>query len=177
MADAKIRPYRTGDAPALADIFRRSVEGVGPRDYRPDQVAAWASRAADIDAVRTRCEDGRMVWVAVDSGDRPIAYIDLEADGHLDHLYAAPEAAGQGVATALYQELEGYARSEGITCIYVEASEAAKRFFSRCGFMVVKRSDFEVSGVPMTTTAWRKNCAKVRPQSSSYRGMQSKVSS
>ena len=154
--DFKIRLYQSGDAGGIAEVFTQSVEGVGPRDYSADQVAAWASRAPDIDAVRGRCEDGRMVWVAVDSGDRPIAYIDLEADGHLDHLYAAPQAVGQGVAAALYQELEGHAVREGIPRIFVEASEAAKRFFSRNGFTTVKRRDFEVAGVPMHNYAMEK---------------------
>ena len=154
--DFTIRRYRTDDAEAIADIFRRSVKGVGPRDYSEEQVVAWASRAPDVQAIRARCEDGRTVWVAVDQDDRPIAYIDLEADGHLDHLYAAPEAAGQGVAAALYQELEGHAARENIARIYVEASEAAKRFFSRHGFVTVKRRDFEIGGVPMHNYAMEK---------------------
>ena len=154
--DFTIRPYKSSDASAIVDVFTRSVTGVGPRDYRVDQVAAWAGCAPDVAAVRARCADGRKVWVAVDSADRPIAYIDLEADGHLDHLYAAPEAAGQGVAAALYQDLEDYARSEGIPRIYVEASEAAKRFFSRYGYAVVKRRDFEIGGVPIHNYAMEK---------------------
>ena len=151
-----IRLYRSSDAPIIADVFRRSVEGVGTRDYSAEQVAAWAGLAPDETAVRARCEDGRTVWVAVDEMDRPISYIDLETDGHLDHLYAAPEAVGQGVAAALYQELEGFARSKGISRIFVEASEAAKRFFSRNGFSVVKRRDFDVAGVPMHNYAMEK---------------------
>lgn len=151
-----IRPYRTGDAAAIADVFRRSVEGVGPKDYAPDQVVAWAGRAPEEAAVSKRCEDGRTVMVAADEADLPFAYIDLEADGHLDHLYCAPEGVGQGIASSLYEELEKMARAQGLGRIYVEASEAAKRFFLRHGFVVVERRDFEVAGVPMHNYGMKK---------------------
>ncbi len=151
-----IRSYRSGDAAAIADVFRRSVEGVGPKDYSADQVAAWAGRAPDEAAVSKRCEDGRAVLVAVDEDDVPFAYIDLESDGHLDHLYCAPEGVGQGIASALYEELEMIAREKGFRRIYVEASEAAKRLFLRHGFTVVTRRDFDVAGVPLHNYAMEK---------------------
>jgi len=33
--------------------------------------------------------------VAANADDRPVAYIDLEPNGHIDRLFCAPEAAGQ----------------------------------------------------------------------------------
>jgi putative acetyltransferase len=42
----RTRPARPGDAAAIADLYRRSVTVLGPRDYAPGQVAAWAARAA-----------------------------------------------------------------------------------------------------------------------------------
>ncbi len=151
-----IRHYRPEDAAAIAGIFREAVEGVGPRDYGGDQVAAWVDRTPDEATVRRRCEDGRTVLVAVDENDRPFAYTDLEEDGHLDHLYCAPEGVGQGIASALYEELENVARKKGLKRIYVEASEAAKRLFLRHGYAVIRRRDFEIGGVPMHNYAMEK---------------------
>ena len=85
--------------------------------------------------------------MAVDDEDRPLAFGDLEHDGHIGYLYCAPEAAGKGVAAALYDRLERAARERGLKRLHAEASEAARRFFLRKGFSVVHRRAFEISGV------------------------------
>jgi putative acetyltransferase len=51
-----------------------------------------------------------------------VAFIDLEPDGHIDRLYAAPEAAGRGVAPRLYDAIETVARAQGIERLFTEAS-------------------------------------------------------
>lgn len=142
-----IRSYRDADAGALADVYDRSVLAIGPRDYTPEQIAVWIGRGARADRFRTRMADGRRCWVAVDAADTAIAFIDLEADGHIDFLYASPEAAGSGVSGRLLDELEAAARADGMTRLYVEASEAARRFFLKRGFAVTARRDFEIDGV------------------------------
>ncbi|HEX3962281.1 MAG TPA: hypothetical protein VHZ03_37580 [Trebonia sp.] len=58
--------------------------------------------------------------MAANAEDRPVAFIDLEPDGHIDRLFCAPEA-----------------------------SELARRVFERKGFTVVQRQDLVIRGVPM----------------------------
>ena len=69
---------------------------------------------------------------------------------------ARPEAAGTGVAAALYDRLERTARERGMKRLHAEASEAARRFFLRKGFSVVNRRAFEISGVPIHNYAVEK---------------------
>jgi putative acetyltransferase len=45
--------------------------------------------------------------------------------------------------------LERAAREHGIELLFTEASEPARRFFSRQGFDVIERREFEISGVPI----------------------------
>ncbi|NBW07461.1 MAG: GNAT family N-acetyltransferase [Caulobacteraceae bacterium] len=150
----RIRSYVPSDAPALGEIFVASVREIGSRDYSPEQVAVWggegqhAARAVG-ERLGVKMADGRRCWVAVDDADAPVAFVDLEADGHIDLLYAAPEAVGTGAAGLLLDALEAAAREAGMTRLYVEASEAARRFFLKCGFAVDHRRDFEVDGVPI----------------------------
>ncbi len=118
----EIRPFRDSDARALAAIFFSSVREIGGRHYAADQVAAWAPGLPDADVFTRRASDGRTFLVAIGENGQPIAYGDLEADGHIDHIYCAPEAAGRGVARQLYEELERVARSAGIDVLFVEAS-------------------------------------------------------
>lgn len=151
-----IRPFRPGDADALSDLYRRSVEAIGPRDYSPEQVAAWASLTPSAERLRALAADGRATLVAVDADHAPLAFGDLEPDGHIHFLYCAPEAAGIGIVAALYAGLERRARVAGMARLYSEASEAARRFFLRQGFAVLARRDFEIAGVPIHNYAVEK---------------------
>jgi len=155
-AGTTVRPYRAADAPALSQIFRRSVEGLGPRAYGPAQVAAWASLCPTAEEIAARAGDGRLLLVAVDADDRPLAFADLERDGHIDLFYCAPEAAERGVAAALYAALEQAARAAGTSRLYAEASETARGFFERQGFAVTARRDFAVAGVAIHNYAVEK---------------------
>jgi len=154
--EMSIRPYRSADAPQVGAIFRRAILEIGARDYTPDQVAAWAGpvdAAARLDA---RLSDGRLALVAIDDAGSVLAFGDLEADGHIDFLYAAPQAAGTGVASALYDALEADARERAVARLYSEASEAARRFFLKKGFIVLHRRDFAVRGVAIHNYAMEK---------------------
>ena len=129
---------------------------VAREHYSAEQVTAWAPAPPDADSFVRRARDGRTLLVAVAADDQPIAYGDLEANGHIDHLYCSPEAAGSGIAKQLYEELERLARSTGLTILFVEASEPAKRFFERQGFEVIRRIDFELQGVRVHNYAMQK---------------------
>lgn len=142
-----IRPYQDGDAEALAAVFERAVRMIGARDYSPAQIEAWIGDALRRDVFRERMADGRRCWVALDAGDRVTAFVDLEADGHIDFLFADPDVAGRGVASDLLDVLERTARDGGMARLYVEASEAARRFLVKRGYRVERRRDFEIRGV------------------------------
>jgi len=94
-----------------------------------------------------QASDGRIFLVAVDENDQPIGYGDLERNGHLDHLYCHPDFAGQGVGKAIYQQLEMAAKDQGISRLFVEASEAARRLFENQGFLIEKRLEHMIDGV------------------------------
>lgn len=152
----QVRSYQPKDAPALADLFVRSVDQIGRRDYSPLQVEAWIAHAPSAKRLQTLSEDGRTRLVAVDDTDQPLAFVDLERNGHIDLFYCAPEVAGSGVAAALYDEAERVARRQGLNRLFTEASEAGRRFFQRKGFVVVSQRHFELSGVMMSNVAMRK---------------------
>ncbi|WP_436063636.1 MULTISPECIES: N-acetyltransferase family protein [unclassified Phenylobacterium] len=142
-----LRPYLQTDAAELSELYYESVQRLGGRRYSPEQVVAWAPAPVDAATVQARAGDGRTTLVAVDDRGRLLGYGDLEADGHIDHLYCRPEAAGTGVALTLLEALERLARDQGVERLYVEASELAKGLFERKGFTVSHRRDFEVRGV------------------------------
>jgi putative acetyltransferase len=130
----------------LGAVFFDAVRTAGLHDYSQAQVEAWAAAMPDLAMFDACAKDGRLILVAVNEVDEPIAYGDLEANGHIDHLYCRPEVIGTGVASALYDRLEQQARERGMTRLFVEASEAARRLFLRKGFAEVKRREFLLRG-------------------------------
>jgi putative acetyltransferase len=145
----QVRPYRAQDAEALAELFHAAIHGIARRHYSDEQVRAWAPRVPDAAVYQTRASDGRLLLVAAGEDDQPLAYGDLEADGHIDHLFCHPDAAGTGVTALLYERIERAAAERGIGLLYVEASEPARRFFLKMGFTIVKRREFLVTGIPI----------------------------
>ncbi len=155
-----VRLYRPADAAAISELFHRSVEGVAARVYGPEQIAAWTARGPDEAGTHARCSDGRTVLVAVEGEERVVAFTDLEPDGHIHMLFCSPEVEGRGVAHALQAELERVARAAGHTRLFVEASEQARRFYLRQGFVVLHRRDFTIGDdVPIHNFAMEKRLA------------------
>ncbi len=152
----RVRLYQPQDAEALSRIYRRAVEIIGPAHYSAEQVAAWAARTPDAAAMHARAIDGRTMLVATGDADQPVAFGDLEADGHVDLLYCAPEAARTGIVGALYARLESTAREQGVARLHSEASEAALRFFRRQGFALLHRRDLAIGGVAIHNYAVEK---------------------
>jgi len=145
----RIRPFQQGDEARLALLFHAAIHQVAALHYSPEQVNAWAPRVPDPARFLARGTDGRTLLLAVDEADEPLAYGDVEADGHIDHLFCRPDVAGTGVTAQLYEALEEAARGRSISMLFTEASEPAKRFFAKRGFEVIERRDFEISGVPI----------------------------
>lgn len=131
----------------MGAVFFDAVRTAGLRDYTQAQVEAWAPAIPDRSRFETRAKDGRLILVAVNEADEPIAYGDLEPNGHIDHLYCRPEMIGTGTASALYHQLEQHAHARGIAKLFVEASEAARRLFLRNGFAEIRRREFLLRGV------------------------------
>jgi len=147
MTDYLIRPFEARDSSILTAIFIDAVRVGGARDYDPAQVEVWARAAPTPQGFEGRAQAGDLIWVVVDGADQPLAYGILQRDGHLDHLYCRSDHIGTRLASALYDRLEQEARALGLTQLFTEASEAARRLFLRKGFAVADRRDFALNGV------------------------------
>jgi putative acetyltransferase len=147
--DVEIRSYRPGDGAAVAAVMFSSVREGALADYSDEQVRAWLPSEPSAAWFDRRANDGRLVLVATDREGTIVAYGDLEPDGHLDHLYCLPKRIGHRVASKLYDQLEDDARRRGLPRIFVEASEAARRLFTRKEFVLIERHDFERHGVAL----------------------------
>ena len=149
----RVRSFEDSDAPLLAELFFVAVHEIASAHYDARQIRAWAPAIPSPERYRARARDGRIFRVAVDDDNWPIAYGDCELDGHIDHLFCRPGHTRKGVVTKLYREIERAATRAGISRLHVEASEPARRFFEKHGFITEHRNDFEVNGVSIYN--WR----------------------
>lgn len=152
-----VRAFEPGDAAAVAGVMWRSVRRAALADYTSEQTAAWLPSPPSAETMYRRATDGRTVWVAASEDGEVVGYIDLEADGHIDHLYCSPEAVGGGVAGALYDALEIAACEGGLPELHVEASEGARRLFEKKGFTVQARREWVLRGVAIHNYAMTKH--------------------
>jgi putative acetyltransferase len=148
MADVAIRPYRTADAAATAQLFYDAVRGGTDAHYDPDQRRAWAPEVPDTDAWRDRLAD-QTVFVAERAG-RLAGFMTLTADGCIDLAFVAPDCTGQGIAGALYDRIVDAAREKGLTHLTADASHLLRPFLERRGWRVVREQTVEREGVALT---------------------------
>ena len=87
--------------------------------------------------------------VAVKRG-KIAGYGNIDDTGYLDHLYIHSDFQGQGIATAICQELERYAFSQHAPKITVHASITARPFFEKRGYRVLREQQVERQGVLLT---------------------------
>jgi len=139
-----IRRFCADDAAALAALTVAAISKIGPRAYSPVQVAAWAARRPGPERFIASATKGDTILVAVDAGDKPIAYVLTESNGHIDMLYCHPDHTGNGVAGVLLSVAEAEARKSGIARLFTEASELARPVFACAGFTVLHRRDFTI---------------------------------
>jgi putative acetyltransferase len=132
--NVSIRKYRPQDLDGVIDVFIRAIREIASKDYSPAQVAAWAQADRQLWSQR---RTSRPTWVA-DVDGKPVGFIDLESDGHIDMMYVDPDYLGQGVAKQLLQTVETEARASSLKRLYSEVSLTARSFFERNGFHVVE---------------------------------------
>lgn len=150
----QVRDYRPADAAGLSALYERSVRTLGALRYSPEQVVVWAGLAPSAERLEALMADGRFRLVAEQDG-RLAAFIDVTTEGLVHFLYADPEAA-KGAADAVFQAAEARARGAGMARLTAEASDLARGFFLRRGFVDLGRRDFEVAGVAIYNHAVEK---------------------
>lgn len=155
----EVRSYREGDAPALAEVFHRSVREGAVKRYDEAAVRAWSPEPhTGLGwAARLRCAE--TVVATVD--EVPVGFMALDANGYLDLAFVVPEVMGKGVADALYAVLEGRARAARLERLSVQASLFAEPFLARRGWYVVKRQEVEIGG-EVLKNAWMEKRLEAR---------------
>ena len=146
-----LRPYRSADCPALAELFYDTVHTVCAGDYTPEQLAAWAPGAADPAAWDASFLAHRTL-VAVE-GETPVGFADMDESGYLDRLYVHRDFLRRGIAAALCDALEASAAAKTFT---THASHTARPFFEHQGWRVIREQTVFRRGVALNNFVMEK---------------------
>jgi putative acetyltransferase len=153
-----LRPFLPADAPLLAEIFRASVEELTADDYGEAQRGAWAAAADDEAAFAARL--GNELTLVATLAGAPVGFISLKGADEIDMLYVHPAAAGQGAGGMLCDAIERLAASRGGARLSVDASDSARGFFERRGFVAQQRNSVLCGDEWLANTTMEKPLAK-----------------
>jgi GNAT superfamily N-acetyltransferase len=135
----RIRPPRRDELEALREIERdagRAFAAIGMSEIAADEPPA----VAELEGFRAA---GR-AWVAVDTGDRPIAYLlSSVVDGcaHVDQVSVLSAHSRRGVGAALIERLAATARAERRPALTLTAFRDVPwnaPYYERLGFVIVE---------------------------------------
>ena len=165
MSNVCVREYAAADAAATLDVFERSVRGLAHGSYSEAQIDAWvgsrttaewlAAREGQIGAVASFGEGGPLVGlVALELQDPAVGTVAL-----LDLMFVVPEAARQGVASALLEWAMGEARGAGAARMSTFASHTALPYFEARGFVVEEERTVRRGGVELQNYAMSRSLA------------------
>jgi putative acetyltransferase len=157
-----LRPFLPADASLLREIFRDSIEELTSEDYTEAQQEAWASVADNADDFREKL-GGQLTLVATLEGS-PVGFASLLGKEKIDMLYVHPAAAGQGVGAMLVDALEKLAGSRGAAKLVVDASDSARGFFEKRGYVAQQRNSISIGDEWLANTTLHKQLVAKREE-------------
>ncbi len=141
----KVREYERKDLDEILQIFYENVHKVCCNDYIEEQLDAWAPK--DPDVLRWENSLEKNYTVVAEANNHIVGFGNIGGTGYIDRLYVNYQYLGQGIASAILNELEDYACKEGVVYMNTSASITAKDFFERKGYVVLKEETYERRGV------------------------------
>ncbi len=145
-----IREYQPSDCKEITELFYHTVHTVNAKDYTKEQLNVWAPGQADLGKWNQSLQEHYSI-VAVEN-NVIVGFGDIDSTGYLDRLFVHADYQGNGIATAICNQLE-QAVSGNIT---THSSITAKPFFEKRGYKVIKEQQVERQGIFLTNFCMEK---------------------
>ncbi|ASP38512.1 histone acetyltransferase [Bacterioplanes sanyensis] len=129
----QIHAYQAHYVDALVDVFCRAVHQIDERIYSEQQKRAWAPIPADKAFWQRRFATTKP-FVAL-LYQRPVGFLELDAQGHIDSLYVDPDLQQQGIGRLLLTHAIDHAKQQPLPQLTVDASRCAKPLLEQQGFV------------------------------------------
>lgn len=139
----KLRNYSPSDCEHLAALFYETVHSLNAKDYTREQLDCWASGNVNLLEWNASFLDHWTV-VAVEK-NKIVGFGDLAPSGYLDRLFVHKDYQRRGIASAICNHLESFAKETVMT----HASITARPFFEHRGYKVIRKQAALRQGVPI----------------------------
>ena len=147
----QLREYIPSDCAQLAELFYQTVHSVNAQDYTREQLDAWATGEVDFQAWDESLRTHRTI-VDTENG-AIVGIVDMDGIANQETQYVHKDYQGQGIASAICDELERFAAGKTFT---THASITAKLFFQHRGYHVVRKQEVIRHGVALTNFVMEK---------------------
>lgn len=141
----QLREYMTSDCDQLAELFFQTVHSVNAKDYTKEQLDVWATETVDLKEWNESFLKHHTV-VAVENNEI-VGFGDIDDSGYLDRLFVHQDHQGEGIASAICDELEYSASGKKIT---THSSITARAFFEHRGYRVIRKQTIIRKGISLT---------------------------
>lgn len=153
-----LRDYTEKDLDELLELFYSTVHSVCCQDYNQKQIDTWAPRNPDQNHWKQRLSKCSVQVLENDQGEI-IGFGSLQKNGHLDHLYTHQDYQSKGAGSQILMAIEKRAKLDGHHILTTDASETARPFFLKKGFVTQKRQTTSLKGVAFTNYRMQKKLA------------------
>ena len=152
MKEIKIRRAVPEDLAELRQLYRDTVSNINSKDYDENQIRAWLQPWTEESFVAG--ERGGKFPDKILSQHFFVAIIDnviagfgsVDDTGYLDFMYVHKDYQRHGVAKRLLDEIENISREIGVKDLNSIVSKAARGFFEKHGFNVIRQDTVEIRG-------------------------------
>ncbi|MFN7986507.1 MAG: GNAT family N-acetyltransferase [Thermoanaerobaculia bacterium] len=124
------------DAPALATLWRRSIEELCHADHggRRDIIESWCARKTP-ERLCSDFADPSLLWLVAETPGGRLAGVGvLHRDGTILGLYVSPDEVGRGVGSELLAALLREATDLGHQRVHLESTATGHAFYAAHGF-------------------------------------------
>ncbi|MGN0416243.1 MAG: GNAT family N-acetyltransferase [Agathobacter sp.] len=147
----QLREYITSDCEQLAKLFFQTVHNVNAKDYTKEQLDVWVTGNVNLNEWDKSFLE-HFTIVAIEN-EIIVGFGDIDKTGYLDRLFVHKDYQGQGIASAICDELEQRIHANKIMA---HASITAKTFFEQRGYRVMKRQQVIRNGISLTNYVMEK---------------------
>ena len=116
----------------VVKLITDTVHTICAKDYTKAELDAWAPENFDVNKFRRNLSPC-MNLVAFEK-DKLVGFLSIERNGYINRLYTHKDFQKRGIASALYNKAEEWAKGNGICEISLDSSKTAKGFYLKMGF-------------------------------------------
>lgn len=149
-----IRVATLNDLEAILYLFETTIRTTCSKDYTPEQIEAWTQSVQEKDRWRNKIAQQFFLLAEIEGTLAGMG--SLEHDNYIDILYVHPEYLRMGVAKAILSKLQEKANKQGCSILSSDVSFTAEPFFSKQGFVIVKKNTFDLRGVAISNYHMKK---------------------